>query len=384
MTTYDINPDSVPALLEKVEKVNARAAKRGFTGRFDLAVEHVTVSQTGPDGLPHDVVYARVTITGQAPSYGGWTLLAGVDCLGDQFVIRCAPGTTDEQVDRSLLKAGQCQHCNTYRANRAKTYLVRNDETGSYLQVGSTCLKDFLGWDVSPVFLDTSSLEGMFGSANTEPGDTPEALVGVAAAVVAVHGFEPTSFSPSTRSRVMDVLYGRGKSADQERALIADHRQAGMDSAPEIIATIVERLTGESGYEANLRAVLEADFVPSRLAGLAVSAVSAYNRILERDVRKAAAPAEAVSQPVGTKGEKVTVTAKITRAETQPGYAYNTCERFILMVDADGNVFKMYTTAAWAFDVTVGDEVTITATVKKHEEYRGNTQTQLVRGKRAA
>lgn len=38
----------------------------------------------------------------------------------------------------------KCQHCN-YKRNRKDTYVLRDNDTQEFLQVGSTCIKDFLG-----------------------------------------------------------------------------------------------------------------------------------------------------------------------------------------------------------------------------------------------
>ena len=39
-----------------------------------------------------------------------------------------------------------CQHCNSNR-RRNRVFVLRNVESGDHIQVGSTCVRDFIGYD---------------------------------------------------------------------------------------------------------------------------------------------------------------------------------------------------------------------------------------------
>ena len=41
-----------------------------------------------------------------------------------------------------------CDHCKAFR-KRLKTFVLRNIESGKYYRVGSTCVRDFIGYDPS-------------------------------------------------------------------------------------------------------------------------------------------------------------------------------------------------------------------------------------------
>lgn len=82
---------------------------------------------------------------------------------------------------------------------------------------------------------------------------------------------------------------------------------------------------------------------------------------------------------VGTVGEKITITGtvKVAKAiDTQFGLS-----RLLIVADADGNLIKAFTTAQFVWDVEVGDELTLTVTVKAHEVYEGVKQTVITRPK---
>lgn len=77
----------------------------------------------------------------------GWTFLATLDHeLGeDSTIVRVVPG---QELPVSYRHAGNlCEHCKR-RTFRKATYVVRHED-GRTCQVGSTCLRDFLGIDAS-------------------------------------------------------------------------------------------------------------------------------------------------------------------------------------------------------------------------------------------
>ncbi|MBC9927228.1 hypothetical protein [Leucobacter sp. cx-169] len=146
MNEYLLSPAEFNATARKIEAINARAAKRGFTGSFRLAGVSEIIQETSPTGLPVARVMYRCTLDGEAPSYGGWRFLAALEGLpaaggGDvAWIVRCAPGVSDEGVDRSTLRVGFCSHCGVARANRRKLFLVQHVESRHRLKQIWVCL----------------------------------------------------------------------------------------------------------------------------------------------------------------------------------------------------------------------------------------------------
>lgn len=82
---------------------------------------------------------------------------------------------------------------------------------------------------------------------------------------------------------------------------------------------------------------------------------------------------------VGEIGEAITVTGIVRTAARVKGFTTYTPDRALLVVD-DGIVLaKFVTSAAWAYDVQRGDQITALGTVKAHTEWRGAKQTVLTR-----
>lgn len=389
-TTWTLTPEEWDRTRRRIEKINTRAVKRGFTGMLGVTGERKIIVETGPDGVGQRRVVFDVEITGTAAAYGGWEFLAAVDALpvgdGDEvgFVIRCAPGVDDAGVDRSTLVPGRCEHCNTAAANRKYTYLVREVETGNLRQVGSTCIKDFTGWQGKPVFLAVDGVEDdLFGErcgARPTPATTVEDAIATAYVAVQMFGWAASSDAQSTRSTVGDALFGTDRISCELRAAMHDRMSEGIAISKEIITTITTELTDPHGYQANLRTVLSAPYVTTHELGLLCSAIPVYERIIGRRLVRNQASEQASSRWFATVGEKVTVTGAVRTALTIGGYAYNTTQRLII-IETPGAVFKTTTTAEWAWEVKGGEIITVTATVKRHDLYRELEQTVLVRPK---
>ncbi len=385
--TWTLTPEQYHATVEKIAAINRRAERRGFTGHLEVTAVRAT-EQVGryPDPIRERVIY-RTTLTGTPPAYGGWQLLAAIDTLptldgGHEFILRCAPGVDDSDVDRSRLHPGACEHCNTHRPTRRHTFLVRHLDRGELKQVGSTCLKDFLGWTGTPVFLSiteaAADLEAGFGAAVDEY--TPQTILAYAHAAIEAFGWAPASFDQPTKTVVDDALFGRGRRAEEIRQALSPHLAAGAAAAPHVIEELLEHLTGTHGYEANLAAALRAAAVGPRELGLLCSAIPAYRRLhgaRELAARKQDTP----DQWLGQEGEKLTLAGVVVTDLTIDGYAYNSTQRLLVIATPAGTV-KLVTAAAWAYQVRAGDHLEIAGTVKAHELYRGHKQTRLVRPRR--
>ena len=385
--TWTLTPEQYLATVEKIATINRRAERRGFTGRLEVPGVRAT-EQVGewPNPVRERVIY-RTALRGTPPAYAGWQLLAAIDTLptvdgGHEFILRCAHGVDDGDVDRSRLQPGACEHCNTTRPNRRHTYLVRNVCTGTYKQVGSTCLKDFLGWSGTPVFFGIAvaaeELEAGFGAGVEEY--TPQTILTYAYAAIEAFGWAPASFARATKTVVDEALFGPGRRADETRAALQPYLSAGAALAPQVVADLLEHLTAEHGYEANLTAALRAASVGPRELGLLCSAIPAYQRLhgtLELAARRQAVP----DQWLGQEGEKLTATGTIVTDLTIDGYAYNSTRRLLVLATSEG-IVKLVTAAAWAYEVQAGDQVAVVGTVKAHELYRDHKQTRLVRPRR--
>jgi len=385
--SWFLNAEELAATRAKIAKLQQRAARKGFTGLIDVTAVPATRSSTSSGGLPVTVHGFDVTITGDPPRYAGWRFVAAVDAVEGGTILRYPPGATAAVVPNDQIRAGECDHCHTTRARRS-TVLVAHDDTGQVLQVGRSCLKDFLGHNTLPVFLTIDEIANSLGGSlsGTPAAWDVHSVLTYAAAAVESFGWTPASASEHgrvpTRDLVRLALTG-GRGADQLRDQLAPHLADAQTRAPQLRADLLAGLTGGSGYEANLVAVLRGDAVEAKHLGLAVSAIPAHQRLIADRAREAARKEAAQSvDHVGTVGEKVTLTGVVRTALRVDGYTFHSPASVLLVVDCGTAVAKMTTAAAWAYGVHVGDPLTVTGTVKAHTEWNGIKQTVLARPKK--
>ncbi|WP_028707516.1 hypothetical protein [Propionicicella superfundia] len=381
-----LNSEELAATRAKVAKLQQRAVRKGFTGRIELAAVPASRSHQSAGGLPVTEHGFDVTITGEPPRYQGWRFVAAVDAVDGGTVLRYPPGNT-ATIGNDQIRAGECDHCHTTR-DRRSTVLVAHDDTGQVLQVGRSCLKDFLGHNVLPVFLTDDEVRaslGAFSSGGPAAWDVHSVLTYAAAAVEAF-GWTPASASEHGRVPTRDVVrlaLTGGRGADQLRDQLAPHLSEATARSPQIRTDLLAGLVSDSGYEANLATVLRGEAVEARHLGLAVSAITAHQRLIADQARETTRrEATATVDYAGTVGEKVTLTGTVRTAMRVDGFTYRSPEQVLLVVDCGTAVAKMTTASAWAYPLKVGDPLTVTGTVKAHTEWNGIKQTVLTRPKK--
>lgn len=390
---WRLTPSEVDATRAKLAKINDRAIRRGFTGRLKLDAEPCEWLETMPDGSQQRRRAFDVRVTGDAPCAAGWTFAAAIVVTYSQndapiVVVNAVPGS-GVVVRNTDVRPGECDHCHT-RRQRAKLYVV-SDAEGETLQVGSTCLKDFLGWDALPVVLTESAVRDQLGACDTgATGWAVEDVLAWAWADVERRGFRPTALPDSTRDAVSTALVDFGTRGEETRRDLRDLMPEAERMVPEVQRVISEAFAdAESGYEANLLALTRpGGVVEWKTLGLAVSAISAHARIIERRLkdqieRERRATAIESSRWLGEVGGKVTVGGTVTRRDYYASDYYGRPGSYLIVMHTEGgSEVSTFTSAAWADDVAVGDAVTIIGTVKSHGTFRDIKQTKLTRTKR--
>lgn len=127
---FRVREDALEDLRRRIAALDRRASRLG-TGPIRL--REIGRREAG---------YALVQLHGEAPVLRGWTLAAVVE-HGDRH-----SSVRSLLPDRDLLlesfSAPVCDHCGLSR-RRSRTYVLLRAETGELRQVGSGCLRDFLG-----------------------------------------------------------------------------------------------------------------------------------------------------------------------------------------------------------------------------------------------
>lgn len=389
--TVRLTPAEFVATKAKLAKLNARAEKRGFTGRFEITGERVEITRTIALGFTITEVFYKSAITGETPRYNGWTFLARVDAVGDTFTLATAPGV--DRVDRDLVRPGHCDHCesNRYRKN---TYLVQ-DEDGVVKNVGSTCIKDFLGWSGNFAFISEDEVKGDLFGAGYGGGEmtwTVDTVLAAAYAAIRAYGFTSSQGYGRTTANVVRLIIGATKPSKNEGAELQLLREYADDATAKASTVrewvLSDEFGGNSGYVDNLKAAVAAGEAGWKQLGLLASAPHAYIRHLETaperearqaqwDAEKAAKAAQkATSTFLGRVGEKLEVKGTII-AISYSAHKHGTTVRYTIE-RADKNIVK-WSASSEVLGDKEGVEVHIIGTIKEHEEFNGLKKTIVTR-----
>lgn len=378
-----LTPAEFEATKEKIRKLNERSAKKGWTGRVELTGTLTEQVTTSPSGLPVKLQFVDATITGEPPRYRtadgkDWTFLARVESDENSgLVIYTAPGV--DEVNRDF-RPGECDHC---RISRYRTYTYLVSDGTRQLQVGSTCLKDFLGWNVNPAWVSDPSLDSYApegGYGHTEPTFATDTVLAAAWATIQVFGYvksDDWSKNP-TKYAVLSVLQPRNAADREISTLVAPYIANAYAMAAKIRAFILsDEFSGGGDYVANLKNIAAGDYVAFKRFGFLVSAPQAWAKAQERDLIRRTEKAALFNEWNGNIGDKLELTVTVKSVRHIPG-DYGTTHLYT-MVGADKRTYKWWASSE-IWEAPFNDEpVKIRGTVKKHDEWNGNKSTVLTR-----
>ncbi|MGH7238689.1 MAG: hypothetical protein ACREHG_01350 [Candidatus Saccharimonadales bacterium] len=364
----------------KIEKLNARAAKKGWTGELLLDGWETEVTETGPSGLKVTKIMVEAEITGKAPCYGGWTFLARIEWTqnGDSVTFN-APG-----VDNVTRPTDQkCDHCGINRF-RKYTYIV-TDGTDE-IQVGSTCLKDFLGWNANPVFLYPPSKDDLFGEAgygHGSPDFATESVLAASWAAIQTFGWVPASdYSGNATKYVVQSILDPINAKEREFAMKIAPVVSEAESMAKRIREFVlsDEFSGSSDYVLNLKNIARAEYVESKFFGFLVSAPQAWAKAQERTLIKARENAEIRNEWNGQPKDKVELNVTLKSIRFIEGQ-FGTTDLYTFHAD-DNSVYKWFSSRTIFTEKDIDVSVKVKGTIKNHDEYKGMKSTILTRVKR--
>lgn len=301
-----------------------------------------------------------------------------------------------------------CDYCKTDR-KRNKTYLVVNQETGEWKQLGKECLKLFAtGIDIDAIATFESFIKEAEDIAN--PGDEffynrrarfveVQRALELAQAATKIFGFVTIKDNVgdrnvlSTKNIVQTkILKEMGcpsdllniDSFDREKinlaiAKLTVYLESAEESISNDIIALRETVTElpDEPYYNNLKTVLANEYVPLDKLGLLVSAPKAISRYYE--LKKTQEEKEKLAKSsnyIGEVGEKISVNfisgREVACCETQFGLLH-----IYEFKDANGNTVVWKTSSG----KDIPESGAITGTVKAHEEYDGIKQTVILRAK---
>ncbi|HUT79509.1 MAG TPA: hypothetical protein VM285_17565 [Polyangia bacterium] len=406
---YRIPDVNLPALEARIAALNKRATRLKLepVKMLVLGREEVPLYEY-PDGAlweapnrPGDEpvgvrLYYLLEIDGQDPIIAGWRFIATLEHLlvdgVEKAVLRALPDQSIPPEYREA-QATNCDHCRK-KIQRRDTYLLREEASGDHKQVGSTCLRDFLGHgdpEAMAAYAELLASLGAFAEASEDadfgggggrisylPAETYLSYVALA---IRLKGWTSRRKAEeeggyATATFATDLMFPRQGTPEHER-----HYHEACDRAEAMAGLEWARGLDQQGaelsdYEHNLNVLAGAGLLEWRDLGLAASMVAMYQRDRERRQQQAQG---AGSEHLGAPKEKLELRATVTGAIPIDGnYGPCTLVRFL----SGGNVLIWFATGEP--ELEVGDSYDVRATVKRHDEREGIKQTIITRAKLTA
>ena len=425
-------------LEKKFAKLVRKAIRLGFDAPVLTHVGDVVVSRQVENewGVVEKFVfnYGAYTLVAAPVHFSGWSFVATINHTqvdDGQYInlINKAPDFADADLGVELRNARPvCQHCNTAR-RRNDTFVIRHDDSRQ-IQVGRNCLQDYLGDADGTSLLSYATFvaelrgfceDDLFGldSGKQVEAYSVGAVLAWAAASIEFRGFVSrgsvyeNGYGLATADHVINTLatlFRRGGATAKDRKYLAEgwgqkewavpvtesHRELA-ESIIEWTRTISDDT--DSDYLWNLKVACGLHTISSKQIGIVASAVTAYDRHINGQRRKAEQEkVAATSEYIGKKGDKIgrklsaadkrkgaaafpalTVTVSFTRSfETAWGTT-----TLVSFTDTDGNVLTWFASNG-AYDtdgkqVEEGNTYTLVATIKGHKDYKGIKQTSVNR-----
>jgi hypothetical protein len=333
--------------------------------------------------------WVEVVIEGDVPKHNGWRLIASVSNLNGTAVFMTVPGEHVSIERMKNINPQACDHCGINR-QRNETHLIEHED-GKVLQMGSTCIKDFLGWDITSVLAFWRDLNTIrepredFGSY-VRPEYNVEHVIRVACDVVSVDGkYKKSEYPDATRSTVMDIIdpireFARTR---EYRLMVEKYKsqparaQAIYDATMQAWSEVTPADLNRSEWMYNLSIIMNQTYVTSRYIGILVSIVTMGMKRIDA-VAQAPKVAKTERVWVGDVNGKVSVDVIITDIkyiDSNYGGSW-----LITMQDADGNLLKWFASSKPA-GIIKDVNARVVGTVKKHDTYNGVKSTMLTRCK---
>lgn len=360
-------------LVEEIANLNKRAKK------LELDPLVLTVISESFSTTPNGESYKKIEfdISGNVPRVAGWTFIGSIEQADQGNIYHTFPGyhLPDEFRNRFV-----CDHCGTTR-QRNLTYVVTNEE-GKFMQVGSSCLKDFTR------MTNIKQIINFFGEVQAliEDFDNPDREYGSSGGLTYMSTLAYLPYVVECINEYGWVSRGSatvsGKTATADTALSAYYQKdftprsesiAEAKLALEWIRNITEEARETNEYLNNLwYACIENMFSVRYSCGLVASLICAYRNYLE----SLQSQAGILNEYVGTVGTRQVFTLTHVREVT-----FNSMYGFRVIHLFNDELGHRFSWVSDHTEFTPGQVVTAKGTIKKHREYKGIKQTELGRVK---
>lgn len=367
--TTKTSPANIDLAIERINKLNTKAAKKGFDNVIEFTVGEIELVSYKENGVTFWNEVQEITISRRQPLINGWKFVGKVDyTLGlDKGIVK-----GDENIPAKFRTSCHCDHCNTTRT-RNTMYVLQN-ESGDYINVGSTCIQDFLEIQVDAymsAYFAEIDCDNMGGSAPF----LYDIVQLIAAGKLIADNFGYVSGKsarekdiPSTADLVLTYL----SFGDLYKSL-GMFNQTHIDYANTVINHFNNKDANGNAYLINLKTMLEAQSVRVSHVATVVSAIGSYMR----DMDMLANRVQYTKGFLGAVKDKIVVDVTIETIKPIDSY-YGVA--YLIKMRADSNHCLVWL-ASNKPEFNEGEHLKIKATIKNQKVYQDIDQTCITRAK---
>lgn len=391
---------SIPvSKMDKLEKIISRYTKKGANIQFDIVGD---VVETGTlyvydkrthqaSTHPIQVRCKDVIVSGQY-KINGWRFLGTIQFTDNGNIIRLADSTFEGFVPEKYKHTPKiCEHCNTIR-NRKDMYLIYNENTREFKQVGSTCLLDYTqGLDADECASIMSCLnkceeignldyteDDFFASGyqSNDCGIDTKVARKYAICLIKRYGYSKMEQGWGSAQDLADFYFQNGQDDEWEKRY-GSLKLATDEEVEEISNYAKQHIDDNFEYMRSAALAWLNSSWEYRDFGLVTSFVYTYLKEKREVIAKVQ---DKNNVHVGNIGDRISFVVKSARCLYVKDNSYISyyadCSYFMEIIDTEGHTFVW---SASTSNIDEGDK--ITATIKSHDEYRGKKQTVITRGR---
>ena len=392
---FDIPATKKSSVELQLAKYNKRADRLGmqvltwkWSKAFTKNVDRVVNDGLAPFTIKDDVLFITIQVSGQLDvSFAGWKFIATLQHLkSGENIVRAA--VKDLTLSTKYKTSGSaCEHCNVNRF-RKETYLLLHDN-GDLVQVGSSCIKDFIGQNTPEGLLKKATLVSeiiwyLGGSAELGTKDDTvfpilDFLAKTSAVISAVGWVSKKDASENYKTSTASVVVTSYHQNSVLNVYPSDWVKA--QEAVDWCEALSDTECEASDYLHNIRAIVRSGMVGLNTTGFAASIMSAYFRHIKKN--KPASSKD--SKYVGELTERK-VFNNLTLKQKYPVFGPWGVSTLHSFLDGDGNVLVWYSSTGESIgnltgdsDFEIGKAYNVRGTIKKHSVYKEIKQTTLTR-----
>lgn len=404
LKNYTVLEANIEKLNTMIEKINKRAKKINQTEiSYTIDKEYfVDLNKDNKLEATENIVkYFDITLNAEPIKITGYTILASINHTYESGNI--IKTLSDKEIPEKYKTIdGICEHCNTNR-RRKETVLLQNEQ-GNIIQIGKSCLKDYLGYDINDKLSymdllteieneDFTTISNIDGVKFAKYINTMK-LLNISNLLIKSFGYVKTKNeygernTNNTKDRTLNLycenniyrttISGQQMYTNEEIAIYNTINSANYKD-DEVIEAIgwIKQQNNNSDYINNLQVLANNEYINYKETGILCSFMVCYYKVQEHEQKQKKQTEQIKNEYVGTVGEKIQTELTLKNEfnfETQWGISH-----IYIFKDAEGHEYKW--NSSKSIETEKQEKAIIKGTIKAQEEYKGIKQTILTRCK---